>query len=80
MSSDDDFSEYIGSELLCVDVVDKALNKKTDIDIYEGGIIFLNLETSNGTLQFAVYNEHNGYYGHNAKVTCGDKVIEDCCL
>ena len=36
----------------------------------EGGVMFVNLETDMGTLQFVAYNEHNGYYGHEAKVQC----------
>jgi hypothetical protein len=75
VSSDDEFHEFIGAELLSVDIVDKALNKKTDIDVYEGGIIFVNIETSKGILQFAVYNEHNGYYGHSARVVVGDSEL-----
>ena len=31
-------------------------------------VMFINIETSKGTLQFAVYNCHNGYYGHAVKV------------
>ena len=30
--------------------------------------MFVNINTSNGALQFAAYNEHNGYYGHEAVV------------
>ncbi|MEL3959481.1 hypothetical protein NST17_20225 [Caldifermentibacillus hisashii] len=30
--------------------------------------MFVDIITSNGTLQFVAYNEHNGYYGHEAKV------------
>ena len=32
--------------------------------------MFVNLETNKGTLQFVAYNEHSGYYGHEAKVQC----------
>jgi tRNA(Ile2) C34 agmatinyltransferase TiaS len=35
---------------------------------FEGGVMFVNIETNEGTLQFVAYNEHNGYYGHIAKV------------
>ena len=31
-----------------------------------GGAMFVNLETSEGLLQFVAYNAHNGYYGHEA--------------
>ena len=35
---------------------------------YDEELMFVNLETSQGTLQFVAYNAHNGYYGHNALV------------
>jgi len=31
-------------------------------------LMFVNLETDRGTLQFVAYNDHNGYYGHQARV------------
>lgn len=68
--SEDDLGSFIGSEVLNVSLTDTALNtKKVDeIGIYEGDTMFVNIETSNGLLQFVAYNEHNGYYGHEAKV------------
>lgn len=30
--------------------------------------MFVNIETDRGTLQFTAYNNHNGYYGHTARV------------
>lgn len=71
--SDDDFSRFIGSELLNIEVVDTELNKeKLDKEIGygldEGGIMFVNLVTNKGILQFAAYNSHNGYYGHTGRV------------
>ena len=38
------------------------------IDTEQGDIIFVNLETDKGTLQFTVYNIHNGYYGQEIKI------------
>lgn len=69
--SEDDTKAYIGAELLGVDVVDKALNHKVLEgvgDTYDGNTMFVNLATSEGLLQFAVYNSHNGYYSHDARV------------
>jgi hypothetical protein len=37
---------------------------------YSGNIMFVNLTTDRGALQFVAYNIHNGYYGHEATVTC----------
>jgi len=65
LSSEDDLSEFIGAELLRVNTTDTSLLKK-EIDVDCGDIMFVNLETSAGLLQFAVYNSHNGYYGHSA--------------
>jgi hypothetical protein len=34
----------------------------------EDNAMFVNVETDRGTLQFVLYNSHNGYYGHKARV------------
>ena len=67
----DNPEEFIGSELIDIKVVDDALNQQLfdeTVTLYEGNVMFVNLETSFGTLQFVAYNEHNGYYGHTAMV------------
>ncbi|PEO36747.1 DUF7448 domain-containing protein [Bacillus wiedmannii] len=71
--SEDNLEEFIGAELLDIKVTDTSRNvtklKELDLeDMYGGDIMFVDLITSDGTLQFAAYNEHNGYYGHEAKV------------
>jgi hypothetical protein len=74
--SEDDFSEFIGTELLDVKITDTELKagilEKHDVNLddewFEGGVMFVDIATSKGTLQFVAYNEHNGYYGHEAKV------------
>lgn len=66
--SEDDYSSFVGSDLSDVKVVDTGLNTKmveAGQSLDEGDIMFVNLETSKGTLQLAVYNSHNGYYGHS---------------
>lgn len=35
----------------------------------EGGVMFVDIKTGRGTLQFVAYNAHNGWYGHTARVT-----------
>ena len=87
--SEDDFSDYIGANLIKVEVVDTGLRKYTinegygDEDLESsldaGGVMFVNLETTKGTLQFVAYNSHNGYYGHMASVSINkERVYEDC--
>ena len=66
--TNDDVLEFIGAELLDVKLVRKCLSVDKAPKIYEGDVMFVNFETSKGTLQFAAYNEHNGYYGHDAVV------------
>lgn len=72
----DDPKEFIGAQLLKVEIVDEALNKETfekDCgDVYDGGVMFVNFETDRGTFQLTAYNKHNGYYGHTAKVISRD--------
>jgi hypothetical protein len=56
-------------------LVDDALDTKIIADNNadsrdEGGIMFVNLDTDKGKLQFVAYNRHNGYYGHSAAVEC----------
>ena len=69
--SEDDVQSFVGTDLTDVKVVDTGVNEKMveagqSLDC--GDIMFVNLETNKGTLQFAVYNAHNGYYGHHGVV------------
>lgn len=41
---------------------------------------FIRVETDQGDLEFVVYNEHNGYYGHNVLLKIGDDKVVDNCL
>ena len=62
--------DFIGAHITGVTVTDEALNTaKLEPDEYdERSVMFVNIETDRGTLQFTAYNSHNGYYGHTAKV------------
>lgn len=78
-SSEDEMDQFIGSELLEIELTDVALNKQKleDSDYYEdeGGIQFVDFKTSTGTFQLAVYNGHNGYYGHGIIVARDSEII-----
>jgi len=72
-TSEDDHEQFIGADLLGVTLVDAALNEKKlkdeiEYGLDEGGIQFVNFETSRGTFQLTVYNAHNGYYSHPIKI------------
>lgn len=69
LSTNDNVQEFVGAELRDVTLTDTALHTIEDIsDFDEGDIQFVNFETNRGTLQLAVYNAHNGYYGHSIYV------------
>lgn len=84
-TSEDDFEDFIGKELIDIELTDTALNKiKLEencpyFDCDESRIQFVDFKFSDGSvLQFAVYNEHNGYYGHPILVAKdGDIIHQD---
>lgn len=71
--SEDDIQRFVGSFITDVTLTDISLNthKLEESGFYEdaGGVIFVNINTSYGTLQFVAYNAHNGYYGHTVNVS-----------
>lgn len=82
--TEDNLEKFIGSELISISLTDSMLktvdvnklkgNYDNDIiddnkiRLYEGDAMFVNIHTSVGVLQFVAYNEHNGYYGHEAVI------------
>jgi hypothetical protein len=82
-TTQDDIKDYIGANLLDIREVwgeDVVFSKSVlEEEIPPGAdVMFINIETSKGTLQYAIYNEHNGYYGHSVKVYMdGNKIISD---
>lgn len=78
-ASEDDLSSFIGSELREVNLTDTALNtsKVEESGYYDdgGGIQFVDFVTSQGTFQLAVYNAHNGYYGHGIVVARDNDIL-----
>lgn len=45
-------------------------------DYESGGAEFVDIETNKGTFQIAVYNCHNGYYGHDILIKFNDVNID----
>jgi hypothetical protein len=41
-----------------------------------GDVMFVDILTDRGTLQFVAYNSHNGYYGHAVKVVSRELIEE----
>lgn len=67
MSTDENLDEYIGAELLSIEEVDSNYNtKEIKLDAYNSAdTCFVRVNTSKGMFTLAVYNDHNGYYGHS---------------
>jgi hypothetical protein len=80
IQSEDDLSRFVGAELREVILTDTALNKAAveKSDYYDGdcgGIQFVDFLTDKGTFQLAVYNAHNGYYGHPIVVAKDEEIL-----
>ena len=70
--SHDNFDEFIGAQLLGLREVSEAeigVSLPADTSCHGSpATVFVNVETSKGTLQFVAYNDHNGYYGHEVRI------------
>lgn len=66
LTSQDDLTDFIGAMFISVAVTDAELKHYDVASVYDGAAMFINVETSRGCLQFVAYNEHNGYYSHDA--------------
>ena len=81
LETQDDLDDYIGAEILDIEIVDtekdiyKSLTDKV-YRFYSSNAEFVNIKTSKGKLQFAVYNAHNGYYGHKIYIKFNNEVID----
>lgn len=73
---DKPYEHFIGAEIYQIFISnDKNENQKV-FDITEGiehsmydidAAVFINVMTSKGKMQIIIYNEHNGYYGHEIR-------------
>jgi hypothetical protein len=79
--SEDDPAKFVGAELRGVRITDtnrtsRRFQRDRDdtcdenmVCLDEGDTLFVDIETDRGPLQFVAYNAHNGYYGHEARVS-----------
>lgn len=72
IASEDNFEDFVNSNLISINEVSTALEvnkiKLGTEYVCEGSAVFINVETTKGTLQFVLYNEHNGYYSHHYRI------------
>lgn len=84
LSTNDDINYFIGKEISRISLTDDNLHNK-DLDdlnyLDDGGVVFVTFYMVDGdTLQLAVYNCHNGYYGHSILIVEDDKILLEDCL
>lgn len=80
--SADDLDDFVGARLKEIRLTDTALNstiveRSGEYGFDAGGIQFVDLLTSKGKLQLAVYNSHNGYYGHGIVIALDNEVLAE---
>lgn len=81
--TEDDPSRFVGARLRGIEITDTNRSNRRFVTGYgdevggddrvtehidEGGVMFVDIQTDRGVLQFVAYNAHNGYYGHEARV------------
>lgn len=88
--TEDDPEKFIGATLYSVEITDTNRSNRCFLRGYakpvgddrephyldEGDVMFVDIVTSRGTLQFVAYNGHNGYYGHTATLKSRPRVTD----
>lgn len=70
----EDVTNYIGAKIRSIEIVDHYVSTQLEeIGVCETDCYFLNVMTTKGELNFAVYNIHNGYYGHRVTMKYDNK-------
>lgn len=68
----DSVDKFIGATIVSVEDINVIRDEDFSLDC--GDETQLKITTSKGILQYAIYNSHNGYYGHGAIKQVFDKV------
>lgn len=76
--TEDNPDDFIGAVLLSSYVTDESLlsHDFCDVDGEWVNAMFVTFSTSSGDFQVALYNEHNGFYGHRAQFVINGVVEE----
>ena len=67
----DDISKFVGATILKVEDIDIKRDSNIDNETQ------LRITTDVGTIQYAIYNEHNGYYSHGTIIQVFDSTKYD---
>jgi hypothetical protein len=84
LSTEDELDDFIGAELQSIQFIElgsynakELLEKISEHSLPD--IAFVNILTTKGLLQLAVYNWHNGYYGHTVVFKKDEEITEAIC-
>ena len=66
----DDISQFIDAEILQIEDISIKREEYIDTDSETQ----LRITTDKGIIQYAIYNEHNGYYGHGTILQVFDTI------
>lgn len=69
----DDISQFVGAKILQIEDIQIKRDEYIDVDSETQ----LKISTSKGVLQYAIYNEHNGYYSHGTIKQVFDNIERD---
>ena len=64
----DDVSQFVGAKILQIQDIDIKREEFIDNETQ------LRITTDRGIIQYAIYNEHNGYYGHGTILQVFDTI------
>lgn len=64
----DDVSQFVGAKILQIQDIDIKREEFIDNETQ------LRITTDRGVIQYAIYNEHNGYYGHGTILQVFDHI------
>ena len=68
----DNVSQFIGAEILQIEDIDIKRDEWIDNETQ------LRITTDKGIIQYAIYNEHNGYYSHATILQVFDRIENGC--
>ena len=76
--TNDNIEDFVGATIREIRLTNTLLEVEDFNKEYSGDVMFVNIETNKGTLQFVAYNDHNGYYGHDALVVSRQLHHKEC--
>lgn len=75
IQSEDDLNSFVGANILDYRCVEDADYKEIELTKNDAGeyveiydCAFIDFKTDKGDFQLAVYNHHNGFYGHDIRI------------